>query len=98
MERLIKDDIVSLVCRSTGFSRYVVEEVINTTLQSITSTMANGSSVQFAGFGTFEVKHRAARTGRNPHTNTPVPIPERTMPVFKPGSALKDSVCRVCGK
>lgn len=92
-KHLIKDDIITLVCKSTGFSKYTVEEVINATLQNIVSAMSDGSSVQFAGFGTFEVKHRAARMGRNPHTNTPVPIPARVMPAFKVGSLLKDAVC-----
>lgn len=86
---MIKEDIIAAVSRETGFRPAVVEVVIESMLERISHALANGGKVQFSGFGTFELKKRAARTGRNPHTNQPVPIPERFSSVFKPGKSLK---------
>ncbi len=92
-KRLIKEDIVSAVSKDTNCPRYVAEEIINSMLDNITLALSQGNEVQFANFGTFEPKHRAARTGRNPRTNEPVPIPERTVPSFKASKLLKTRVC-----
>lgn len=92
--RLIKEDIVSVVCKDTGCPRYMAEKVINSMLDNITLALSQGNEVQFSTFGTFEPKHRAARTGRNPHTNEPVPIPARIIPSFKAGKLLKDAVTK----
>lgn len=93
-KRLIKENIVAEVCRDTGYTRHTVEAVLNATFNNITLAMSQGKEVQFAGFGTFEPKERAARTGRNPHTNEPVPIPARVVPSFKAGRLLKDAVIK----
>lgn len=93
-KRMIKEDIINEVCRDTRKPRFVVEEVVNSTLENITLAMSQGKEVQFAGFGTFEPKKRAARTGRNPHTNEPVPIPARVVPSFKAGKYLKRAVTK----
>ena len=90
--RLTKDDIVKEICWDTYIPRYTVERVVDSLLNNITKELANGNEVRFHGFGTFERKSRAARTGRNPHTNQHVPIPARDVPNFKPGQALKDKV------
>lgn len=89
---MIKEDIVARVARETGYSRSVVTKVIENTLTNITLALSKGDKVQFSGFGTFEPKKRAARTGRNPHTKEAVPIPARIMPVFTAGKYLKDAV------
>lgn len=88
-QRMIKEDIINEVCRDTRKPRFVVEEVVNSTLENITLAMSQGKEVQFAGFGTFELKERAARTGRNPHTGEAVPIPARVIPSFEAGERLK---------
>lgn len=93
-DKLIKEDIIFAVCRETHKPRYMVEEIVDSTLRNITLALSQSKSVQFAGFGTFEPKERAARTGRNPHKNTPVPIPARIVPSFKPGKNLKDAVTK----
>lgn len=93
-KRMIKEDVISAVCRETYLSRYVVETIINSTLKNIELALSRGEAVQFAGFGTFEPKERAARTGRNPHTNEPVPIPPRVVPYFKAGKSLKNAVTK----
>ena len=93
-KRMIKDNIINEICRDTGQPHYVVEDVVNSMLNNITLALSQGREVQFAGFGTFEPKHRAARTGRNPHTNEAVPIPARVVPSFKAGKNLKAAVVR----
>lgn len=93
-KRMIKEDIINEVCRDTRRPRYLVDEIVNSTLDNITMALSRGSVVQFAGFGTFEPKQRAARTGRNPHTNEPVPIPARVVPSFKAGKNLKNAVTK----
>lgn len=95
---MIKEDMIARVARETGYSRSVVANVIETTLSNITFALSKGDKVQFSGFGTFEPKKRAARTGRNPHTKEAVPIPARIMPVFTAGKYLKDAVERKVGK
>ena len=90
--KVIKEDVVAKVARETGYSRSVVTNVLETTLANITFALSKGDKVQFSGFGTFEPKKRAARTGRNPHTKEAVPIPARILPVFTAGKYLKDAV------
>lgn len=92
--RMTKDGLISEVCRDTRRPRNVVEEIVNATLNNITFALSQGTEVQFAGFGTFKPKQRAARTGRNPHTNEPVPIPARVVPAFEAGRNLKDAVTK----
>lgn len=89
---MIKEDVVAKVARETGYSRSVVANVIETTLANITFALSKGEKVQFSGFGTFEPKKRAARTGRNPHTKEAVHIPARILPVFTAGKYLKNAV------
>ena len=62
--------------------------------QSMTAALENGEKVQLSGFGTFEVKEREARIGRNPHTKEAIEIPATKVPVFKPSKALKDNVVK----
>ena len=65
---------------------------LNTKINAARKFLSKGDKVQFSGFGTFEPKKRAARTGRNPHTKEAVPIPARILPVFTAGKYLKDAV------
>lgn len=94
---LIKDDIIAMVCRDTWVPQATVRLVLNSTLSNIVQALSRGKEVQFAGFGSFEPKQRAARVGRNPHKNTPVPIPARVVPVFKAGKTFKDAVIKQGG-
>ena len=61
-------------------------------MDAITEALTQGEKVQLVGFGSFEVKTRAARVGRNPKTGTEIEIPQTKTPVFKAGKALKDAV------
>lgn len=93
-QRMIKEDIINKVCHDTHQSRFVVEGIVNAMLDNITLALSQGKEVQFAGFGTFEPKERAARTGRNPHKNEPVHIPARVVPNFRAGINLKKAVTK----
>lgn len=89
MRTYIKEDIIAQVARDTGYSRAIAASVINCLLDTIEIRLSDGDRVQFAGFGTFELKKRAPRIGRNPHTGEAVPIPARVIPSFEAGERLK---------
>lgn len=91
---MIKENVITQVCRKTMYSRNMVETVLDAVLDTVTETLARGDKVQFAGFGTFEPKECKARTGRNPHTDEPVPIPARVVPYFRAGKFLKEAVVK----
>lgn len=91
---MIKEDVITRVCRKSHYSRSMVEKIIDTMFDTVTESLANGEKVQFAGFGTFEPKKCAARIGRNPHTNEEVPIPARVVPYFRAGKYLKEAVIK----
>jgi DNA-binding protein HU-beta len=87
-----REDMVNAMVRKTGFMRKDAEAALEAVFQIITEALSNGDRVQVTGFGTFEVKNRAPRVGRNPRANTPVQIPARKSPSFKAGKALKEAV------
>ena len=89
-----KAELVSAVAEKAGLSKKDSEKAINAAFESITETLAAGEKVQLVGFGSFEVKKRAARIGRNPKTKESIEIPASVVPVFKAGKALKDSVAK----
>ncbi len=93
---MIKEQVIDKVCKDTYIGRYFVSEVIESLLNTISESLAKGEKVQFAGFGTFEPKVCAPRTGRNPHTNEEVKIPARIVPNFRAGKYLKNAVIKVC--
>ena len=87
-----KTDLINVVAANAGVSKKNAEAVIKATLDAITTAMTNGESVQLLGFGSFEVRERAERTGHNPKTGEAVKIAACKTPVFKPGKPLKDAV------
>ena len=89
-----KAELISEVAELTELSKKEVDAVITATLDAIQSALQEGEKVQLVGFGSFEVRKRAARTGRNPKTKEPIEIPESVVPMFKPGKVLKDAVAR----
>ena len=76
----------------TGMTKKTSESIIDTVFEIITDSLVSGKKVQIVGFGSFEVKDRAPRVGRNPKANVPVNIPARRVPVFNAGKPLKDAV------
>ncbi|HHU06875.1 MAG TPA: HU family DNA-binding protein [Clostridiaceae bacterium] len=87
-----KTDLVDAVAKTTKLSKKDSEMAINAVLSTITDTLAEGDKVVLVGFGTFEVRNRAARKGRNPSTKEEIHIPASKAPVFKAGKNLKERV------
>ena len=87
-----KTELIAEVAKKCGMSKKDAEKAVTTTFDTIADALSQGDKVQLVGFGSFEVKSRAARTGRNPRTKEVVEIPASKVPVFKAGKALKDAV------
>ena len=87
-----KTDLISEVAARTGMTKRDVEKVVNAFFSTIEGTLKSGDKVQLIGFGTFEVRDRQARKGRNPQTGEEISIPAARVPAFKAGKALKDAV------
>jgi DNA-binding protein HU-beta len=87
-----KADLVASVAEKADLTKKDAERAIAAVFDSITAALANGEKVQLVGFGTFEVRQRAARKGRNPQTKAEIEIPAARVPVFKAGKLLKDAV------
>lgn len=89
-----KAELIAAVAEKAGLSKKDSEAAVTAALDAITAALEDGDKVQLVGFGSFEVKSRAARTGRNPHTKEEIQIPASKVPVFKAGKALKDTVAQ----
>ena len=87
-----KQELVSAVAARTGMSKKDTESLVNATFETISATLHSGEKVQLMGFGTFDVKQRAARTGHNPKTKEPIEIPAANVVSFKAGKNLKDNL------
>lgn len=89
-----KAELVAAVAEKTGLSKKDSEKAVNASLDSIVEALAAGDKVQLVGFGTFEVKERSARVGRNPQTKEPIQIPASRAATFTARKALKDAVAK----
>ena len=87
-----KADLVGKVAEKAGLTKKDAEKAINAFVASVQEALVKKDKIQLIGFGTFEVKERAARTGRNPQTGEAIKIAASKAPVFKVGKALKDAV------
>ena len=87
-----KSDLIAAVAAKTGETKKNAETSINAIIDVIAETLAKGDKIQLVGFGSFEVRQRAARKGRNPQTGKELKISAKKAPVFKAGKALKDAV------
>lgn len=87
-----KRDLAYIVAYETGVSRAVAEAGVDSLFNAIGSALQDGAKVRVNGFGTFEVRERKARVGRNPRTGEAIPIPATKAPAFKPAQALKQAV------
>lgn len=87
-----KIELVAAMAEKSSLSKKDCETALNAMTEAVTAALKAEDKVQLVGFGSFEVKKRAARTGRNPRTNEPVEIPAAKLPVFKAGKALKEAV------
>jgi DNA-binding protein HU-beta len=91
---LNKTELVNAVAEKTELTKKDAEKALNAVFASIEEALANGEKVQIVGFGTFEVRERAARMGRNPKTGEEISIPATLVPAFKPGKTLKEVVSK----
>ena len=89
-----KTELIAAVAEKADLSKKDAEAAITAAVEAITGARIEGEKVQLVGFGSFEVKTRAARVGRNPKTGEEIPISEARLPVFKAGKALKDAVAK----
>ena len=89
-----KSELINAVAEKAALSKKDSEAAVTAALDAIYAALADGDEVRLVGFGTFEVKKREARMGRNPKTKEPIPIAASKVPAFKPGKALKDAVAK----
>ena len=87
-----KSELIDAIAAATGLTKADAGRALDATTDSIASALQQGNSVSLVGFGTFTVRHRAARTGRNPRTGETIQISASNNPAFKAGKALKDAV------
>ena len=87
-----KSDFVSAIADDSGQAKADVEAMYNSMVNVVTGSLQDGKTISLLGFGTFSVKERAARTGRNPQTGEALQIKASKNPAFKAGKALKDAV------
>jgi len=87
-----KGQLVDKIAEGADISKASAERALNAFTETVTEVLQNGESVALVGFGTFSVRDRAARAGRNPQTGATIQIAAAKIPAFKAGKALKDSV------
>jgi|TARA_B100000700_G_scaffold330450_1_gene456742 DNA-binding protein HU-beta len=87
-----KSELIEAIAASADIPKAAASRALDAMVDSVTESLKQGDSVSLVGFGTFSIKERAARTGRNPQTGQPIEISAAKVPSFKAGKALKDSV------
>ncbi|MGG3125146.1 HU family DNA-binding protein [Priestia megaterium] len=87
-----KTELVDAVATQAELSKQDAKKAVEALFETISNTLANEEKIQLVGFGTFEVRERAERTGRNPQTGKQITIPASKAPAFKPGKELKEAV------
>ena len=91
-QKVNKSELVEAIADGADISKASAGRALDSALDAITTALQNGEQVSLIGFGTYSVKHRAARTGRNPQTGAEIEISAANVPSFKAGKALKDAV------
>ena len=89
---MTKVELIAAVAANAGLTKKDADKAVSATLDVITETLQKGKKVSLVGFGTFEVRERKERQGRNPQTREPMTIPASKLPAFSAGKALKDAV------
>ncbi len=87
-----RSELVAKIAERSELTKKDSEKALSALIEAVTKELASGGKVQLVGFGTFEVRKREARTGRDPRTGNPIKIPASKAPAFKAGKALKDAV------
>ncbi len=86
---MVKGELIAQVAEQLSLTRKEATLIVNTVFTSIADSLAAGQKVELRGFGSFRIKQRRARQGRNPRTGEPVTVPAKKVPFFKPGKDLK---------
>ncbi len=87
---MTKAELVEKVAESTQLTKRHAELIVNTVFDSIVQSLKEGEKIELRGFGSFRIRHRGPRTGRNPKTGEKVEVPSKRIPYFKPGKELKE--------
>ncbi|MGI6030424.1 MAG: HU family DNA-binding protein [Eubacteriales bacterium] len=87
-----KTELIMAMAEKTGFTKKDAEKALSAFVESVEEALLKGDKVQLIGFGSFEVRERAAKEGINPHTKEKMSIPASKSPVFKAGKAFKDTI------
>ena len=88
-----KNELISAVSEKIGMTKKDTEKAVSAVIDTIVETVKNEEKVQILGFGTFELRKRSERAGRDPRTNKPITIAACNVPGFKAGKGFKDAVC-----
>lgn len=91
---MTKADLVEYVVKAASVSKKHAEAIVNTVFSSIVDALQRDDKIELRGFGSFRVRRRRSRQGRNPKTGDRVDVPEKRIPYFKPGKELKDLINR----
>lgn len=89
---MTKAELINLIAEKGEYSKKDAEKALSSVIGSITEILTNGDKISLVGFGTFEVRDRAAKTAINPLTKEKIDVPAKKVPAFKAGKALKDAV------
>ena len=89
---MTKSELITAVAEKSGTSKKDADKLIDAFVSTVYETLAEGDKVQIMGFGSFEVKNRAARKGVNPSTGEAIDVPAGKSPVFRPGKAFKEAI------
>ena len=92
METISKKQLVDQIAAKTDATKTDINTILDAYIDVVKSNVAEGNKVQLVGFGAFELRHRAARKGRNPQTGKEIEIAASNVPAFKPGKSIKDEV------
>lgn len=91
---MTKTELINAVAEKAGISKKDADKAVNAVFDAVAEALAGGDKVQIVGFGSFEVKPRSQRVGRNPRTKEEIVIPASKLPVFKAGKSLKEQVAK----
>lgn len=89
-----KTELITAVAEKTGLAKKDADSAVNAVIDIIVDAISKEEKVQLVGFGTFEVRNRSERQGRDPRTNSPITIPASKVPAFKVGKAFKDAIAK----
>lgn len=91
---MTKAEFIDAIAANGDYSKKDAEKALKTVINTITDSLVKGEKISLVGFGTFEVKERAAKTAINPRTKETVNVPAKKVPTFKAGKGLKDTIAK----